>query len=138
MGMRFIIALVLGGALALVGCGSDSDSGSNGGNGADPEITDVAWTAAAACSQGVSSDVEIVVTASDPDSNPADLVYRGDVSGCTGAIDAATSTINCPNVLPYPGTVVVTDPEGHDSTVTFRVPVCASGSCTEDPTSCSL
>jgi len=138
--MRFIVALVLGGTLAVAGCGSDSGgaAGSGGGNGAAPAIMDVAWTANPDCTQGASSDVEIVVTASDQDSNPGDLVYSGSVSGCTGGIDAATSTINCPNVSPYPGTVMVTDPEGNDTTVTFEVPICESGSCTEDPSSCSL
>jgi hypothetical protein len=98
----------------------------------------VAWTKDTDCTRAVSSDVEIVVTVSDPDSNPADLVYSGSVSGCTGAIDAAISTINCLNVSPYPGTVMVTDPEGNDTTVTFEVPVCTSGSCAENPSSCSL
>jgi hypothetical protein len=140
--MRFTVGLVLTGALAVVGCGSDSGSGvggSNGGNGAAPEVTDVAWTAAADCTRGTTSDVVITVTASDPDTNETDLIYSGSVTGCAGAINAAISTVSCPNAATYGGTVMVSDPGQNDSIpVSFDVPVCASGSCTEAPTSCSL
>jgi hypothetical protein len=133
--MRSIVALVLGGALGLVGCGSDSDSGGGGGSGADePTITMVAWEAAAGCTDGARSDVVVTVTAT----GSGTLVYSGSVSGCDNPIDAAVSTISCPNVAPYPGTAIVTDPEGNSTTVTFQVPICESGSCAEAASSCSL
>ena len=133
--MRSIVTLVLGGALALVGCGSDSDSGGSGGTGTDePTITMVAWEAAAGCTTGTRSDVVVTVTAT----GSGTLVYSGSVSGCDNPIDAAVSTISCPNVAPYPGTAIVTDPEGNSTTVTFEVPICKSGSCAEAASSCSL
>lgn len=139
--MRSIVAWVLGGALALTGCGSDGGSsgggGSNGGNAA-PEIMDVAWAAAAGCTTNVESDVEITVTASDPDGDDAELTYSGSVTSCKRAIDAAVSTVSCPNRAPYQGTVTVSDPDGNSRTASFPVPVCGSGSCTQSPASCSL
>jgi hypothetical protein len=61
----------------------------------------------------------------------------GSVGGCIGAIDAAVSTISCPNVAPYPGTVMVSDPDGNDSVpVAFTVGVCETDSCTTDPDTC--
>jgi hypothetical protein len=139
--MRSIVAWVLGGALALTGCGSDGGSsgggGSNGGNAA-PEIMDVAWAEAQGCMTGVRSDVEITVTASDSDGNDAELTYSGSVTSCTGTINASVSTVSCPNAAPYQGTVTVSDPGGRSSSATFPVPVCASGSCTDTPIVCSL
>jgi len=130
---------MLGGALALVGCGDDGDSGGGGGGtGSTPTITMVAWEDAADCVRNAPSDVVITVTATDGDTDAADLIYNGSVSGCTGEIDAAVSTINCPNVSDYPGRVTVSDPDGNNSTqVSFPVPVCASGNCADDP-GCSL
>jgi hypothetical protein len=138
--MRSIVALGLGGALALAGCGSDSSSGgTGGGDGSAPVITDVAWADAAGCMRNIPSDVVITVTATDADTDAADLIYSGNVAGCIPRINAAVTTTNCPNVATYPGTVVVSDPEGNNSTpVTFEVPVCASSSCTENPGGCSL
>ena len=154
--MRFVMALVLGGALALGGCGSDEGSvtdgsggsggsggtaGAGGAGGADgsvPTITMVAWEATANCARGQRSDVVVTVTANDPDTDAGDLIYSGSVGGCDGPIDAAVSTISCPNVAPYPGTVMVTDPDGNNSTpVAFDVGICETDSCTTDPDTCS-
>jgi hypothetical protein len=108
-----------------------------GVNGASPVITDVSWEAAPDCVSGESSNVTITVTATDPDTSAGNLTYNGSVSGCTGAIDAAVSGINCPNVAPYPGAVIVSDSDGNDSTpVSFTVGVCTSDSCTGNPSSC--
>jgi hypothetical protein len=139
--MRFIGAWVLGGALALVGCGDDNGSGGGGsggsGEGSAPTITMVAWEATADCTSGVPSDYTVTVTASDPDPDAGDLLYGGSVTGCQGSIDAAVSTISCPNVRPYPGTVMVSDPDGNNSTpVVFNVGVCETESCTTDPDTC--
>ena len=141
--MRFIVALVLGGALALIGCDSDGGSGGSAGSGGSgdgsaPTITAVAWEAAADCTSGVLSDYVVTVTATDPDTAPGDLIYTGSVLGCTGPIDAAVSTISCPNVAPYPGTAMVSDPDGNSSSpVVFTVGICETASCTTDPDTCS-
>ena len=134
MSMRLIAALGLGGALALVGCGSDSGGAAgSGGSGADgPTVTMIAWEATADCSMGVSSDFTVTVTATGSGS----LTYSGSVTGCTGAIDAAVSTINCPNFAPYQGTAVVTNAAGSD-TVGFDIDVCETASCTTDPDTCT-
>ncbi len=142
--MRFIAVLILGGALALVGCDSDGGSGgsagsggSGGGEGSAPTITAVAWEAAADCTSGVGSNYIVTVTASDPDTDAGDLIYSGSVSGCIGPIDAAVSTVSCPNVAPYPGTVMVSDPDGNNGTpVAFTVGICETNSCTTDPDTC--
>ena len=131
--MRSIVALVLGGTLGLVGCGSDSDSGGGGGSGTDePTITMVAWEATADCTRGVVSDVIVTVTAT----GTGTLVYSGSVGGCNNPIDAAVSTISCPNFALYQGTVVVTNAAGMD-TVAFDVDVCETDSCTTDPDTCT-
>jgi hypothetical protein len=75
----------------------------------------------------------ITVVAVDTDTAPGDLIYNGSVGGCTGSIDAEVSTIRCPNVAPYPGNVVVSDPDGKQSApVAFDIGICDSGSCTVD------
>ena len=65
--MRFIVALVLGGTLALLGCGSDSGGAAGSGGSGGPTITMIAWEATADCTQGQRSDVvvgvRLVVTA---------------------------------------------------------------------------
>ena len=131
--MRSIVALVLGGALGLVGCGSDSGSGGGGGSGTDePTITMVAWKATADCARDVRSDVIVTVTAT----GSGTLVYSGSVGGCDNPIDAAVSTISCPNFNLYQGTVVVTNAAGMD-TVAFDIDVCETDSCTTDPDTCT-
>jgi hypothetical protein len=138
MNMRFNMALVLGGALALVGCGDSGSAGSGGsGAGSTPTITMVAWAAAAGCVTSQPSDVVVTITAIDADTDAGDLIYSGSVGGCEGPINAAVSTISCPNVRPYPGTVMVSDPDGNDSIpVAFTVGVCDTDSCTTDPDTC--
>ena len=134
--MRWIMALVLAGAFTLVGCGDEGSSGGSG-DGVMPTITMVAWAAAANCTNSEQSDVVVTVTATDPDTAAGDLIYSGSVGGCTGGIVAAVSTISCPNVSPYPGTVMVSDPDGNDSVpVAFTVGVCDTDSCTTDPDTC--
>ena len=135
--MRFVIALVLGGALALSGCDSDEGSSGTGGSGGAggmgggeaPVIEMVAWAPDGACTPGMASDFTVTVTATDADSNPMDLVYAGSVQICTGDIDQATSVINCPNNNPYGGSVVVSDADGNNSAeVSFTIGVCETGS----------
>jgi len=139
--MRIITALFLGGALALTGCsddgsaagGSGGSAGSGGENGTIPRIETVSWEAEPDCTSGVASDVVVTVIAVDTDTAPEDLIYNGSVGGCTGSIDAEVSTIRCPNVAPYPGNVVVSDPDGKESApVAFDIGICDSGTCTVD------
>ena len=146
--MRFAMMLVLGGALALSGCGSDGGSGSAGSGGSGgsggagggggsggmnggqpPQITLVEWSPDGNCQAAVASNYTVTVTASDPDSNPMDLIYDGSVTRCTGEIDDVTSTIGCPNAAPYNGSVVVEDGDGNISTpVNFTIRVCEPSS----------
>lgn len=155
--MRFVVVLILGGALALGGCdsdgGSDETGGSGGtagtggmagssgaggdagaggmGGGAAPVITMVEWSTGGGCVQGTASEYTVVVTATDADSDPMDLVYAGSVTNCTGNIDDATSVISCPNNAPYGGSVVVSDGDGNDSApVNFTIGVCETSSVT--------
>ena len=132
--MRFVIALVLGGALALGGCSSDDDSDGSGGSGggAAPVIAMVEWSTPSGCVDGTDSDYTVTVTATDADSGPMDLTYDGSVTNCNGAIDDETSVISCPNNAPYGGMVVVSDVDGNASAqVNFTIGVCdESGSFT--------
>lgn len=143
--MRWITTFVLGVVLAASGCGDDSGTAGSGGGagsggsggdaGVAPTITMVAWETTPTCSGA--SDYTVTVSVTDPDTNARDLVFSGSVGGCTGSLDAAVSTINCPNVAPYPGTVMVTDDDGNESTpVAFDIGVCESSSCTTDPNTC--
>lgn len=153
--MRFVIALVLGGALALSGCDSDGGSEGSGGSGgtagtggtagsggmagsggaggmgggAAPVITKVEWSTPGGCVGGTASDYTVIVTADDADSDEMDLVYDGSVMNCTGDIDAMESVISCPNNLPYAGSVVVSDGDGNGSApVNFTIGVCETSS----------
>jgi hypothetical protein len=99
----------------------------NGGQ--PPQITLVEWSPDGSCEAAVTSNYTVTVTASDPDSNPMDLIYDGSVTRCTGEIDDVTSTIRCPNAAPYNGSVVVEDGDGNISTpVNFTIRVCETSS----------
>ncbi|MBW2552012.1 MAG: hypothetical protein JRE73_14910 [Deltaproteobacteria bacterium] len=149
--MRFAIALVLGGALALGGCDSDGGTGAAGSSGSGgsagtagaggaggtggmnageaPVITLVEWTPDDGCRNGTPSGYTVTVTATDPDSDPMDLIYDGSVMGCNGQIDDVTSTLICPNAAPYGGSVVVEDADGNISNpVNFTIGVCDTSS----------
>jgi hypothetical protein len=107
------------------------EGGSGGMGGEAPVITMVAWAPVGSCSMGTAGDYTVTVTATDADSDPMDLVYEGSVGGCTGAIDAATSTITCPNAAPYNGSVVVEDGDGNASApAAFTIGICETSSTT--------
>ena len=112
------------------GTGTDSGAAADAGTTADPSpmITSVAWEPEAGCTSGSASDFTITVTVTDGDHTPAELTYAGSVTNCTGAIDSATSVINCPNFAPYPGTVTVTDPDDNSDRATFMFGACETGS----------
>jgi hypothetical protein len=105
---------------------ADSSTG-GGGGGEAPVIESVAWTHAEGCVMGTGSDVTIVVTVADADTDAAELVFEGNVVGCTGPIDAAEATVLCPQVAPYGAMVTVSDPEGNDDTLDFMIEPCVDG-----------
>jgi len=135
-----------GGTGGTGGTGGSGGSGGTGGTGgvggmtgANPVITNIAWATVGACTQGTASDYTITITATDADNDPTDLMYIGDVPGCLGAIDGAVSTIICPNVAPFPGTVVAEDPGGNTSLpARFTIGVCETGDCETNPGACEL
>ena len=115
----FFCALALSGA-----CGSDNSPPAT----EPPVISRVAWTHLDPnCTQGSPSDVEVVVTATDADTATAALAFSGSVSGCTGSLDMATSTITCPQVRPYTSSVMVMDPENNMDTQGFSISPCVDG-----------
>ena len=135
--MRCITTLALGSALLWSACGSEGGSMPDAGTGVPPTITMIAWETTPTCTALTDTDYTVTVTVSDPDTDPGDLTFSGSVGGCDGALDAATSTITCPNVAPYPGTVMVTDGDGNESApVAFTIGVCESSECTTDPSTC--
>ena len=140
--MRSIVALVLGGALGLVGCGSDATSGGAGSGGSGgsagtggaggmmggeaPVITSVTSTPVLPCVNGTSSDYTITIAATDAETPADQLTYSGGVpGGCFGTIDARVSTINCVNGGDYAGAVaMVEDPQGNIDTLSFTITRC--------------
>ena len=68
-----------------------------------------------------------VRTEEDADTAAASLTFSGDVPNCPGMLDGPTSTISCPNLAPYRGTVTVEDPEGNSDTASFTFGPCESG-----------
>jgi len=81
----------------------------------------------------------ITVIVSDPDTDHANLTYTGEVIRCSGSIDAARSTISCPNDAPGAGAVIVSDPGWNESAqVSFKIPVCETGDCATFPNKCSI
>ena len=141
--MRSIVALVLGGALALVGCGSDATSGGAGSGGSGgsagtggaggmmggeaPVITSVTSTPVLPCVNNTSSDYTITIAATDAETPADQLTYSGGVpGGCFGTIDARVSTINCVNGGDYPGAIaMVEDPQGNTDSLSFTITRCA-------------
>jgi len=107
------------------GGGGDTDGG--GGGGESPVISRVEWDSGGGCSAGTRGDVAITVTATDADTPAGDLTFSGSVGGCTGTIDAATTTLSCPHAAPYSGSVTVTDPEANSDTANFSFGPCDVG-----------
>ncbi len=124
--LGFVVAVSLG---ALAGCGGDDDDngGPDGGGGPTPQITRVSWTPGSGCRTAVAGPYTINVMVTDGDTNADQLTFSGSVASCTGAINAATATINCPNAAAYQGSVTVTDPQNNTDTQTFSISPCAAG-----------
>ncbi len=102
------------------------DSGSGGGTGDETlSISRVAWDSGSGCSNGTSSDVTITVTlAGGGTTSPT---VSGTVTGCTGSLNALETTVNCPHVATYNGTVTVTAGAATD-TAQFSFGPCESDS----------
>jgi hypothetical protein len=115
-------------SLLLAGCGDGHEEDGHD----SPSITTVAWAHTAPCVSGTASDVVVTITAVDPNTPLQDLTYSGSVSGCTGTITAAVSTVNCPQALPYQATVTVADEEVHTDTLDFTIEVCVDGQAQGD------
>ena len=140
--MKIISTLALAALLAFpVACGGDDDGDDgqpqvdaspdqpdSGQNGIAPIIEQVTWTHDPACVAGDQFDVVVEITATDADTDAADLTYSGTVSGCTGSITSNPATIVCPNFAPYNGTVMVTDPQGNSDAQAITIGVCEDGS----------
>ena len=142
--MKIISTLALAALLAVpVACGGDDD-GDGGGDqsqvdaspdqpdsgqsGAAPIIGQVSWTHTAPCVEDDRSDVVIEITATDEDTEAADLTYSGTVAGCDGNVTTNPATLSCPQLAPYNGTITVTDPEGNSDAQAITIDVCVDGS----------
>ena len=150
--MRYFVTVILGAALIASGCGDGDSNGGSGGSAGmagggggpggsagsgglggveAPVITMVAWAPDGSCSRGTPGDYTVTITATDADSDPSSLQYDGSVLGCSGQLDAETSTVSCPNAAPYGGMAVVEDDGGNVSVpVEFTLDVCATDSVT--------
>jgi hypothetical protein len=104
-----------------------SSEGGSGTPGGAPVINSVTWTQDAGCTPGTGSDVTIVVDATDPDNDAAELTFSGLIIGCTGEVTAAEVTILCPQVAPYNGTITVEDPDGNSDDIDIEILVCEDG-----------
>lgn len=92
-----------------------------------PTITRVEWEPMGSCSVGTRSNFRIRVMVTDPDTPAGSLTFTGSATGCTGAIDAAMSTLSCPNAAPYASSVTVMDPEGGSDMASFTFGPCETG-----------
>jgi len=123
----------------VVGCGSDSASGSAGSGGSGgsggtggmmggeaPVITSVTSTPVLPCMNGIQSDYTITIDATDVETPADQLIYSGGVpGGCFGDIDARVSTISCVNGGDYPGAIaMVEDLQGNTDSLTFTITRC--------------
>jgi hypothetical protein len=93
-----------------------------------PTINSITWTQAEGCMEGTVSDVNIVVDVTDPDNDVSELTFSGLIAGCTGEVEAADTTIMCPQLSPYTGTVTVEDPDGNEDDLEITIDVCVDGS----------
>ena len=106
------------------------EGSSSSGEAGPPVINGVTWTQAEGCMEGTGSDVEIVIDVTDPDNDVSELTISGMAIGCSGEIDAATVTLLCPQVAPYPTTIEVEDPDGNTADIEFDIEICMDGSAT--------
>ena len=72
-------------------------------------------------------DVEVVVTAVDPDNDVSELTFSGMAIGCTGNIDMPMTTLLCPQVATYTATVTVEDPDGGMDSLEIMIAPCMDG-----------
>jgi hypothetical protein len=121
--MKTMLVATCFASLLLMACGGHEETGEDA-----PTITGVTWVHVTGCVPGTPNDITVTVTAVDPNTPVQSLSYSGSASGCTGQITGATSTINCPEALPYQATVTVSDEEAHNDMMAFTIMPCADGS----------
>ncbi len=105
--------------------GSGRDGGSSGGNA--PIIRMIVWTHGTPCGNR-NRAVTIEATVEDADTPATDLVFSGYVGGCTGALDAATSTVSCNGTSPTIAFVHVEDEGGRADDQAVNIEYCVDGS----------
>lgn len=91
-----------------------------------PVINRVSWMTIPACMPGVASNYTITIDATDAETPAALLTYSGTISGC-GMVDMNPDTISCPNLAPYPGEIIVTDPGGLSDSLAIMISPCTNG-----------
>jgi hypothetical protein len=109
-------------------CDDPACGGSCSAEPGPPVIVSVSWTNVPGCTQGVGSEVEVVIDVDDPDHDISQLTFSGQAIGCTGALDSATSTLFCPTLAPYSAQVEVSDPLGNQDALDFTFEPCVDGS----------
>lgn len=118
-------------ALLVAACGSDNGPATTfdapPSTGASPVINKISWVHKTPCSAGVANDVTVTVDATDSDTPAGSLTYSGAFSSCTGTINAATSTIHCPELATYTGSISVKDPENHTASKGAQIMPCTNG-----------
>lgn len=120
---KLCLAVTLG---LVVGCGEEGHH-DEGGHDDGPEIVSVTWSHAPGCVAGTPADVTIEIDAVDPNTPISELSYVGMAPDCTGTIDAASATINCPQADPVSVSVTVADEEVHTDTLDFVINACEDG-----------
>jgi hypothetical protein len=117
--------------VALLACGSDNTP-SGGADaptsaGAAPVIHSISWAHHRPCTAGIADQVTITVDATDSDTPGGNLTYSGGWPSCSPAVSGATTTITCPEVSTYAGTVSVKDPENHSASQHGMIMTCVDG-----------
>lgn len=92
-----------------------------------PIIRSVSWTHGTPCTNR-DRMLTVTTTVEDPDTAPSALRFSGEVYGCTGALDAATSTVTCRGTSTSIAYVRVTDEGGRFDEQGVNVPYCDDGS----------
>jgi hypothetical protein len=92
-----------------------------------PVIHAIVITHAQPCTAGDPSATTVEIVASDNETPADQLVYSatttGGSSGC-GAITQRVSTLNCPQLAPYPYTATVRDSDNRTASRGFTINVC--------------
>jgi hypothetical protein len=107
--------------------GTNRDSGSTGA--IAPIIRTVTWTHGSPCDNH-NRPLTITTTVEDPDTPSSSLVFSGYVGGCTGMLDAATSTVSCNGTSPTIAFIHVEDEGMRADDQAVNIGYCVDGSQT--------